>query len=44
MEVRSTTISYTKHKAKMFRDRAKDIRRQLEQLDEIICKDFFRLR
>ena len=41
MEIRNTTISYTKHKAKMSRDRAKDIRQQLEQLDEIICKDFF---
>ena len=40
MEIRNTAISYTKHKAKMSRDRAKDIR-QLEQLDEIICKDFF---
>ena len=34
-------ISYTKHKAKMSRDRAKDIRQQLEQLDKIICDDFF---
>ena len=41
MEIRNTTISYTKHKAKVSRDRAKDIRQQLEQLDEIICKDFF---
>ena len=41
MEIRNTTISYTKHKAKMSRDRAKDIRQQLELLDGIICKDFF---
>ena len=41
MEIRDTTISYTKHKAKMSRDSAKNIRQQLEQLDEIICKDFF---
>ena len=41
MEIRNTTISYTKHKAKVSRDRAKDIRQQLEQLDVIICNDFF---
>ena len=41
MEIRNTTISYTKQKAKMSSDHAKDIRQQLEQLDEIICKDFF---
>ena len=40
MEIRNTTISYMKHKVKMSRDRAKDIR---QQLDEIICKDFFTL-
>ena len=28
-------------KAKMSRDRAKDIRQQLEQLDDTICNDFF---
>ena len=41
MEIRNATISYTKHKAKISRDRAKDIRQQLEQLDNIICNDFF---
>ena len=37
MEIRNATISYTKHKAKMARHRAKDIRQQLKQLDDIIC-------
>ena len=32
MEIRSTTIAYTKHKAKLSRDRLLEIRRQLEQL------------
>ena len=41
MEIRNTTISYTKHKAKVSRDRAKDIRQQPEQLDDTICNDFF---
>ena len=41
MEIRNTTISYTKHKAKMSGDRPKDIRQQLGQLNEIVCKDFF---
>ena len=41
MEIRNATISYTNHKAKISRDRAKDIRQQLEQLDNIICNDFF---
>ena len=41
MEIRNTTISYAKHKAKMSRDRTKDIRQQLEQLDDTICNDFF---
>ena len=41
MEIRNATISYTKHKAKISRDRAKDIRQQLEQLDDIISNDFF---
>ena len=43
MKIRSTTIAYTKHKAKLSRDRLLEIRRQLEQLDDIICNNFFSL-
>ena len=41
MEIRSATISYTKYKAKISRDRAEEIRHQLEQLDDTICNNFF---
>ena len=41
MEIRNATISYTKYKAKISRDRAEEIRRQLEQLDGTICNNFF---
>ena len=41
MEIRNATISYTKYKAKISRDRVEEIRRQLEQLDDIICNNFF---
>ena len=41
MEIRNATISYAKHKAKVSRDRAEDIKRQLEQLDDTICNNFF---
>ena len=41
MEIRSTTISYTKHKAKLSSDRLLEIRRELDQLDDIICNNFF---
>ena len=41
MEIRSTTIAYAKHKAKLSRYRLLKIRRQLEQLDDIICNNFF---
>jgi len=41
MEIRDATISYTKYKPKVSRDRAEEIRRQLEQLDDTICNNFF---
>ena len=41
MEIRNATILYTKYKAKISRDRAEEIRRQLEQLDDTICNNFF---
>ena len=41
MEIRNATISYTKYKAKASRDRAEEIRHQLEQLDDTICNNFF---
>ena len=41
MEIRNATISYAKYKAKVSRDRAEDIKRQLEQLDDTICNNFF---
>ena len=42
MEVRNVTILYTKYKAKVSRDRAEEIRHQLEQLDsDTICNNFF---
>ena len=41
MEIRNATISYTKYKAKVSRDRTEEIRRQLEQLDDTICNNFF---
>ena len=39
MEIRNATISYTKYKAKISRDRAEEIR-QLKQLDDAICNNF----
>ena len=41
MEIRSTTISFTKHKAKLSSDRLLEIRCELDQLDDIICNNFF---
>ena len=41
MEIRNATISYTKQKAKVSSDRAKEISHQLEQLDDTICNNFF---
>ena len=41
MEIRNATILYTKYKAKESRDQAEEIRRQLEQLDDTICNNFF---
>ena len=41
MEIRNATISNTKYKAKVSRDRAEEIRHQLEQLDNTICNNFF---
>ena len=41
MEIRNAAVSYTKYKAKISRDRAEEIRRQLEQLDDTICNNFF---
>ena len=41
MEIRNATISYTKYKAKVSRDRTEEIRRQLQQLDDTICNNFF---
>ena len=41
MEIRNATISFTKYKAKVSRDRAEEIRQQLEQLDDTICNNFF---
>ena len=41
MAIRNTIISYMKHKAKMSRECAKDIRQQLKQLVDIICNNFF---
>ncbi|KAL9974209.1 hypothetical protein ACROYT_G011222 [Oculina patagonica] len=41
MEIRNATISYTKYKAKVFRDQAEEIRHQLEELDDTICNNFF---
>ena len=41
MEIRNATISYTKYKAKVSRDRAEEIRHLLEQLDNTICNKFF---
>ena len=35
------TISFTKYKAKVSRDRSEEIRQQLEQLDDTICNNFF---
>ena len=40
MEIRNATISYTKYKSKVSRDRAEEIRHQLEQLDDTICNNF----
>lgn len=41
MEIRNATISYTKYKGKVCRDRAKNIRHQLDQLDDSICDYIF---
>ena len=41
MEIRNLTISFTKYKAKVSRDRAEEIRQQLGQLDDTICNIFF---
>lgn len=41
MEIRNVTISYTKHKAKLTYHREKEIKRQLDHLDAVICNDFF---
>ena len=41
MEIRSTTISYTKHKAKQSSNRLLEIRRELDKLDDIICNNLF---
>ena len=41
MEIRNATISFTKYKAKVSRDRAEEIRQQLEQLDDTMCNNFF---
>ena len=40
MKIGNTTIWYTKYKAKVSRNRAEEIRHQLEQLDDTICNDF----
>ena len=40
MEIRTATISCTKYNAKVSRDRAEEIRPQLEQLDDTICNNF----
>ena len=43
MEIRSATISYAKHKVKASYLREKEIERQLDHLDSIICNNFFLL-
>ena len=41
MEIRSATTSYAKYKAKTSYLREKEIKRQLDHLDVIICNNFF---
>lgn len=41
MEIRSASISYAKHKVKASHQREKEIKRQLNHLDAIICSNFF---
>ena len=41
MEIRSATISYAKHRVKASYLREKEIERQLDHLDSIICNNFF---
>ena len=41
MEIRSATISYAKHKVKASYLREKEIERQLDHLDSVICNNFF---
>ena len=41
MEIRSATISYAKYKVKASYLREKEIERQLDHLDSIICNNFF---
>lgn len=43
MEIRNVIILYVKYKVKVFRDRVEDIKCQFEQLDDIICNNFFLL-
>ena len=40
MEIRSTTISYSKSKCKQIRDREQDILFKLDLLDNTICNNF----
>ena len=41
MELRSATISYAKYKVKASYLREKEIERQLDHLDSVICNNFF---
>ena len=40
MEIRAATIAFTKRKAKTNHNREKEIKRQLDELDDIICNNF----
>ena len=40
MEIRAATIAFTKRKAKTNHNRGKEIKRQLDELDDIICNNF----
>ena len=40
MEIRAATIAFTKRKAKTNHSREKEIKRQLDELDDIICNNF----
>ena len=39
MEIKATTIAFTKRKAKTNHNREKEIKRQLDELDDIICNN-----